>query len=146
MDGNESRKGGTFLDPDYFGLKLLNITDDLTLCWIFYLQSAAVLNQEHLLQSPEIFIQIYVSKYIQNHSIKCLSISQWTMVNWNSRPNRPLCRPLSCAASTGPTLSYAGLFSTLMARSEFLQYLAYHRPILPTPLAQFSVIYLYCRI
>ena len=48
--------GGTFLDPNYLGLKLLNITDDLTLCWIFYLQSAAVLNQEHLLQSPEIFI------------------------------------------------------------------------------------------
>ena len=55
------------------------------------------------------------------------------------QPNRPLCRPLSCAASTGPTLSYAGSVSTLMARPDFLQYPAYHRPILPTPLAQFSV-------
>ena len=54
-------------------------------------------------------------------------------------PNRPLCRPLLCAASTGPTLSYAGSISTLMARPDFLQYPAYQRPILPTPLCQFSV-------
>ena len=39
------------------------------------------------------------------------------------------------SASIGPTLSYAGSVSTLMARPEFLQYPAYHRPIWPTPLA-----------
>ena len=55
--------------------------------------------------------------------------------------NRRVCRPLSCAASTGPTLSYAGSVSTLMARPDFLQYPPNHRPILPTPLAQFSVFY-----
>ena len=38
---------------------------------------------------------------------------------------------VTCAASTGPTL----LVSTLMARPDFLQYPAYHRPVLSTPLA-----------
>ena len=63
-------------------------------------------------------------------------------VDWGQfefEPNRPLCRPLLCAASTGPTLSYAGSVSTLMARPDFLQYPANYRPILSTPLAQFSV-------
>ena len=55
-------------------------------------------------------------------------------------PNRPLCLPLSCAASNGLTLSYAGSVSTLMAQPDFLQYPAYHRPILPTPL-QLSLVY-----
>ena len=44
-------------------------------------------------------------------------------------PNRPLCRPLKCAASTGPTLFYAGSVSTLMARPNLLQYPAY-QPII----------------
>ena len=68
--------------------------------------------------------------------------TQWTRVKLNSNRTDPCAGlgSLSCAASTGPILSYAGSVSTLMARPEFLQYPAYHRPILPTPLVQFSVI------
>ena len=47
---------------------------------------------------------------------------------------------LWCAASTGPTLSYAGSVLTLKARPDFLQYPALDRLMLPTPLAYFSVI------
>ena len=68
------------------------------------------------------------------------TFSQWTRVNLNS--NGLTLVPASViAASTGrrPTLSHAGSVSTLLARPDFLQYPAYHRPILPTPLGQFSV-------
>ncbi len=75
MEGNGGA-GGIFLDQDLLGLQ--NIIDNLTLCWIFYLQSAAVLNQEHLLQSPIIciytLIYVYIYKYIQNQSMGYLCI------------------------------------------------------------------------
>ena len=52
--------------------------------------------------------------------------SQWTRVNLNSNRTNP------CAGLCN--VSHAGVVSTLMARPDFLQYPAYHRPILPTPL------------
>ena len=59
-------------------------------------------------------------------------------VDWGQfefKPDWPLYQPLRRAASTGPTLSYAGSVSTVMARPDFVQYPAYHMPILPIPLA-----------
>ena len=40
-----------------------------------------------------------------------------------------------CGKYRPDPISYAGSVSTLLARPDFLQFPAYHRPILPTPLA-----------
>ena len=76
---------------------------------------------------------------VQQEQFKQTSVFTVDQGQIEFEPNRPVCWPLSCAASTGPILSYAGSVSTLMARPDFLQFPAYHRAILPTPLGQFSV-------
>ena len=59
------------------------------------------------------------------------SPAHWTRVNLNSNRTDP-CAGL-CAVRQVPArpYQYADLVSTLMARPDFLQYPAYHRPILP---------------
>ena len=64
-----------------------------------------------------------------------LFTSRWTRVNLNSNWTDLLYRPKWCTASTGPTLFYVSSVSTLMARPDFLQYPANHRPVWPIPLA-----------
>ena len=93
-------------------------------------------------------IGVFTEKWGENKKIKTRRKSrsmhlnlQWIRVNWNSNwTNRPLCRPLLCAASTSPTLSFAGSVSNLMAWPDFYStlYPAYHRHILQYPVPGLS--------
>ena len=73
----------------------------------------------------------------QNQFFKDKSHAQWTRVNSNSNRTN-LCAGLCDTYQIDPILCRLG-FNFDGARTDFLQYPAYHRRILPTPLAQFSV-------
>ena len=77
----------------------------------------------------------YLGFYVRMSHETWVTHSQWTRVNLNSNRTDHLYRPYSDAPAGTAPLPSGSPVSTLIARPDFLPYLAYHRPILPTPLA-----------